>query len=91
MTSAYEYRPKFKDISIGASKSKKKKGGAASGASVDAGETICEHKGCDAPGDFKSPKHGGGFHQFCQRHGAIEYLAKTGIRKKQKVGFMAKD
>lgn len=74
MSSAYEYRPKFKDISIGASK-RKRGGGAKSDSDSESGEIICEHKGCDALGDFKSPKHGGGHHQFCQRH-AAEYNKK---------------
>lgn len=34
--------------------------------------TVCEHKGCDLLGDCKSPRHGGGNYQFCQRH-AAEY------------------
>lgn len=71
MSSAYEHRPKFKkDISIGASKSKRKRG-----ASAEPEDTVCEHKGCDSPGEFKSPKHGGGQHTFCQRH-AAEYNKK---------------
>ena len=69
MTSEYDYRPKFKDISIGASK---KRRGGASGPAAEPDTLVCEHKGCDQTGDFKSPKHGGGFHQFCQRH-AAEY------------------
>ncbi|MAI90968.1 J domain-containing protein [Ponticaulis sp.] len=74
MTSAYEYRPKFKDISIGASKKRRGK----SGTSAPEPETevvTCEHKGCDETGEFKSPKHGGGHHNFCQRH-AAEYNKK---------------
>ena len=69
MSSAYEYRPKFKDISIGASKKNAK------GAAATPEQTVCEHKGCDAAGDCKSPKHGGGHHNFCQRH-ASEYNKK---------------
>ncbi len=76
MTSQYDYRPKFKDISIGASKKKKRPGGGAAPSSeTEDGVIICEHKGCDATGDFKSPKHGGGHHNFCQRH-AAEYNKK---------------
>lgn len=68
MTSEYDYRPKFKDISIGASK-KKGRGGAASS---DEETGICESKGCDAKAEHKSPKQNGGYHNFCQRH-AAEY------------------
>ncbi len=71
MTSAYEYRPKFKDISIGASKKRRGKSGTAE-SEPETEAVTCEHKGCDAAGDFKSPKHGGGHHNFCQRH-AAEY------------------
>ncbi|MFC6198112.1 J domain-containing protein [Ponticaulis profundi] len=71
MTSEYDYRVKFKDISIGASK-KKRRGGKGAASEPETDTITCEHKGCDAPGDFKSPKHGGGFHNFCQRH-AAEY------------------
>ncbi len=38
-------------------------------------EAVCDYKGCDLPGDYKSPKHGGGFYKFCQRH-AAEYNKK---------------
>ena len=73
MTSEYNYRPKFKDISIGASKKRRGgKGARASSAAPETDSTLCEHKGCDAPAEHKSPKHGGGFHNFCQRH-AAEY------------------
>lgn len=76
MSSDYDYRPKFKDISIGASKRRKRSGGgAASSSDQEDDAIICEHKGCDSPGDFKSPKHGGGHHNFCQRH-AAEYNKK---------------
>lgn len=74
MTSAYEYRPKFKDISIGASK-KRRGGSKATASEPETEDVVCEHEGCDAPGEFKSPKHGGGHHNFCQRH-AAEYNKK---------------
>jgi hypothetical protein len=65
MTNAYEYRPKFKDIRVRPSKEEESR--------QRAQETqVCEHKGCDLEGAFKSPKHGGGTHNFCQRH-ASEY------------------
>ena len=53
MTSAYEYRPKFKDISIGASKKRRGKSGTAE-SEPETEAVTCEHKGCDAAGDFKS-------------------------------------
>lgn len=75
MSSEYDYTPKFKDISIGASKKRKRGGAGAASNAPDDEEKICEHKGCDTPAGFKSPKHGGGFHNFCQRH-AAEYNKK---------------
>lgn len=62
---AYDYRPKFKDIRVRPSKEEESR--------QKAQETkTCEHKGCDLAGEFKCPKHGGGYHYFCQRH-AAEY------------------
>lgn len=71
MTSDYEYKPKFKDISIGASK-KRRGAGKGAAAAPDSDVIICEHKGCDAVAQHQCPKHGGGMHNFCQRH-AAEY------------------
>ena len=68
MSEAYDYRVKFKDIRV--------KPPADETSRARAQETkVCEHKGCDLAGDYKSPKHDGGEHHFCQRH-AAEYNKK---------------
>lgn len=68
MSDAFSYRVKFKDMRVKPPADETSKARAKE-------NTVCEHKGCDLAGDYKSPKHGGGFHMFCQRH-AAEYNKK---------------
>lgn len=65
MSNAFSYRVKFKDIRV------KPPADDVSRARAQESQ-VCEHKGCDLAGDYRSPRHGGGYHQFCQRH-AAEY------------------
>lgn len=68
MTDDFSYRPKFMDMRVKPPADDKSRARAKK-------TTTCEHKGCDLAGDHKSPKHGGGFRHFCQRH-AAEYNKK---------------
>ncbi|MEM7660931.1 MAG: J domain-containing protein [Pseudomonadota bacterium] len=65
MSEAFDYRVKFRDMRIKPPADDKSR--------ARAQETrTCEYKGCDLAGEYKSPKHGGGYYYFCQRH-AAEY------------------
>lgn len=69
---SYSYRVKFTDIRVRPpGKARPRPGARYKAPPLDELE-ICEHGGCDEPGNCKSPKHGGGFYNFCQRH-AAEY------------------
>ena len=69
MSKDFEYKPKFgMDMRIKPPADEKSRAKAKK-------STTCEHKGCDLAGEFKSPKHGGGFRMFCKRH-AAEYNKK---------------
>lgn len=68
MSKDFNYRPKFMDMRIKPPKEEAARERARR-------EAVCDYKGCDLPGDYKCPKHGGGFYKFCQRH-AAEYNKK---------------
>ncbi len=65
MSNAFSYRVKFKDIRVKPPEEDVSRARARE-------SQACDHKGCDLAGDCRSPRHGGGYHQFCQRH-AAEY------------------
>lgn len=69
MSEEFKYRPKFgMDMRIKPPADEKSRARAQK-------TKVCEHKGCDLAGEFKSPKHGGGHRHFCKRHVA-EYNKK---------------
>jgi len=66
MSEDFNYKPKFgMDMRIKPPADEKSRARAKQ-------NVTCEFKGCDLAGEFKSPKHGGGFYKFCKRH-AAEY------------------
>lgn len=64
------YRVKFVDVRI------KPPGGKRARANDEVRARVCEHKGCDSPGEHRAPRQpsskgaAGGDHWFCQRHAA---------------------